>query len=57
MKEKLSKLLDLKSLVTLAIVGVLCQQTIVGNIEAQQFLQIATIVIMFYFTKPNKKVS
>lgn len=49
MKEILSKLLTVKSLVTLALTVVFCSLSITGAISGEQFLTIFTVVISFYF--------
>lgn len=48
MKERLAKLLCVKSLVTLALTGVFCYLNIAG-VVAQEFMTIYTVVIAFYF--------
>lgn len=55
MKEKISKLIDLKSIVTMIMTGGLLYGFIANKIEAQDFLQLATMVFMFYFTKKENK--
>lgn len=54
-KEKIAKLIDLKSIVTLLITGALIYGFINKMIEADQFITLATMVFMFYFTKKNKE--
>lgn len=49
MKEKVIKLLDVKSLVTLVLTAVFAIQTVRGNVSAEQFQTIFTTVIAFYF--------
>ena len=49
MKERLSKLLTVKSLVTLALTAIFCVLAIRGTISGSEFLTIFTIVIGFYF--------
>ena len=51
MKEKLAKLMDLKSIVTLMIIFTLCYMTIVGKSEMKDFLLIATMIVTYYFTR------
>lgn len=48
MKEKIAKLIDVKSIVTIALTIVFCILTVKGFIP-QEFLTIYTIVIGFYF--------
>ena len=56
MKEILSKLLTVKSLVTLALTAVFCALSVTGSITGDQFLTIFTVVIGFYFgTQYEKK--
>jgi hypothetical protein len=55
MKEKFAKLIDVKSIVTLALTGVFCALCIKG-IVPQEFLAIYTMIIGFYFgTQTAKK--
>lgn len=49
LKERLSKLLTVKSLVTLALTIVFCALAIRSTISGQEFLTIFTTVIGFYF--------
>lgn len=53
MKEKIAKLIDLKSIVTLALAITLIYGFIVGKIEAKDFLVYVTMVFTFYFAKKD----
>lgn len=56
MKDKLAKLIDVKSIVTLALTGVFSFLSITGVISGSEFLTIFTIIIGFYFgTQVSKK--
>ena len=58
MKERLNKLLTVKSLVTLVLTGVFAYLTISGGVSADQFLTVFTVIIAFYFgTQAEKKAS
>ena len=58
MKEKFSKLLSVKSIVTLVLTGVFSYLTVTGNVTADQFLTVFTVIIAFYFgTQAQKKAS
>lgn len=57
MKERLSKLLTVKSLVTLVLTLVFAYLSIIGKIVGQEFLTIFTIVIGFYFGTQYEKKS
>jgi hypothetical protein len=57
MKEKLAKLIDVKSIVTILLCVVFCYLSIAGYILAEQFMTVFTVVIAFYFgTQVQKKV-
>lgn len=49
MKERLSKLLSIKSLVTMASTLVFAILSVCGRIGAQEFLTVYTVIIGFYF--------
>lgn len=58
MKDRLSKLLTVKSLVTLALTVVFCVLALTGKLTGRDFLTIFTTVIAFYFgTQAEKKNS
>lgn len=55
-KNKLAKLIDVKSIISLALTLVFCYLAIVGIITAELFIPIFTTVIAFYFgTQYQKK--
>lgn len=49
MKERLNKLLTIKSIVTMLLTVVFCYLSIVGQITAELFMTIFVVVIGFYF--------
>ena len=49
MKEKLAKLVNVKSIVTLIICGVFAYLSVIGQILPDQFLTVFTVIISFYF--------
>ncbi|MBR2365900.1 MAG: hypothetical protein IKC50_02930 [Oscillospiraceae bacterium] len=56
MKERLNKLLTVKSIVTLMVTAVFAYLAVVGRISGQEFLTIFTVIIGFYFgTQAEKK--
>lgn len=57
MKNKLAKLIDVKSIVTLTITAVFAVQKLKGNVSSDQFLTIFTTVIAFYFGTQYQKNS
>lgn len=58
MKDKLAKLVSVKSVVTLVLCAVFAYLSIIGQVQAEQFLTIFTVIISFYFgTQSAKKES
>ena len=55
MKKRLSKLIDVKSIITITLTIVFAYLSVVGKVRAEQFLTIFTIVIGFYFGTQSKK--
>lgn len=55
MKERLEKLLTVKSLVTVILTVVFAYLAIVDRISGQEFITIFTIVIGFYFGTQHEK--
>ncbi len=56
-KDRIAKLIDVKSLMTLALTSGFIALTSVGEITGEQFLTIYTVIIGFYFgTQYNKKM-
>lgn len=55
MKEKFAKLIDVKSLMTLALTGGFIGLTCTGEISGEQFLTIFTMVVGFYFGTQSEK--
>ena len=49
MKERLLKLLSIKSIVTLLLTCVFCYLSITGSITAEVFMTVFVVVIGFYF--------
>lgn len=56
MLDRIAKLIDVKSISTLTMVGVFAFLSVVGEITPEQFMTIFTTVIAFYFgTQTGKK--
>ena len=56
MTERLSKLLTVKSIVTIALTIVFCILSATGVVSGEQFLTVFTVVTSFYFgTQAEKK--
>lgn len=57
MKQKLAKLINVKSIVTLMLTIVFCILAVKQSVSAEQFLTIFTTVIAFYFGTQYEKHS
>ena len=55
MKERLSKLLTIKSIVTILLTILFCILAVKGTIKADEVMTIFTVVIAFYFGTQAKK--
>lgn len=53
-KERIAKLIDLKSIITVLITICLIYGFIVDKVNAEQFMTIATMIFTFYFAKKDK---
>ena len=49
MKRKITKLIDVKSIVTLLLTLVFCILSLTHYIDDEQFISIFTVIIAFYF--------
>ncbi|MDD6159605.1 MAG: hypothetical protein PUB51_00540 [Oscillospiraceae bacterium] len=54
MRERVSRLLTVKSIVTLALTGVFAHLTVTGKLD-QSFLTVYTVIISFYFGTQAEK--
>lgn len=55
MKEKLVKLIDVKSIMTLLLTLVFCILALCGVISGQEFITIFTVIVGFYFGTQSQK--
>lgn len=55
MQRKLSKLIDVKSIVTLSFTLVFCVMAIMNKISGEEFTRLFTIIISFYFGTQHQK--
>lgn len=55
MREKLAKLIDVKSLMTLALTAGFIGLTCTGEVSGQEYLSIFTMIIGFYFGTQAEK--
>ena len=54
LKEKLVKLLNVKTVIAIILTGIFGYMSIIGQITAEVFMPIFTMVIAFYFSDDNK---
>lgn len=54
-KERIAKLVDVKSIVTIILTGVFGYLSVSGKIASEQFLTIYTVVVGFYFGTQYQK--
>lgn len=57
MKERLQKLLSVKSIVTIVLTAVFCYLSVIGTISAELFMTVYTVIIAFYFGVQATKVA
>ena len=57
MKERLQKLLTVKSIVTIILTVVFAYLSVVGFVAVDQFLTVFTVIIAFYFGTQAERVS
>lgn len=55
MKEKIAKLIDVKSIITILMSLLVCYLAIVGTIAGDQVVTIYTVIIGFYFGTQSQK--
>lgn len=53
--QKIAKLINVKSIVTLTLTGVFAYLSVIGKISAEQFLTIFTVITSFYFGVQSTK--
>lgn len=55
MKDRIAKLLTVKSIVTITLTGVFSFLSITNHITSEQFVTIFTVIISFYFGTQSVK--
>jgi hypothetical protein len=55
MKERLSKLLSIKSIVTVLLTLVFCYLSVIKVIAPELFMTVFTVIISFYFGTQHEK--
>lgn len=54
-RDRIAKMIDVKSVVTLILAAVFAVQTVRGKVSGEQFLTVFTVVISFYFGTQYQK--
>ena len=57
MSERLTKLLSVKSIMTLVLTAVFAYLSIVGEISSEQFQTVFVVIVGFYFGTQNERKS
>lgn len=55
MKERLFRLLTVKSIVTILLTAVFAALALLGRIETEQFMTVFTVIIAFYFGTQSER--
>lgn len=56
MKEKIAKLIDVKTIITFALIGAVIGLTAAGKLDAEKVFSLATMAVSFFFAvKLNQK--
>lgn len=55
MKERIAKLIDLKSIVTIIMVVALVIGFFLDRVNTEQFVPLVTMILTFYFAKKDKE--
>jgi hypothetical protein len=53
MKEKITSLINVKSIVTLVLTGVFSYLSIIGKMTAEQFMTVFAMIITYFFAKKD----
>lgn len=56
-KERIAKLIDVKSITTIAMLGVFCYMNVAGKSVSDGFNNIFTVIIAFYFGTQSQKIN
>ena len=57
MWERLARLIDVKSIVTIILTAVFSVLAITSRVQADQFLTVFTVIIAFYFGTQAQKIA
>ena len=51
MRKALCALIDVKSIVTIALIGVFCFLAVAGKVDESNYMMVVSAVITYFFTK------
>lgn len=57
MVQRLTRLIDVKSIVTITLTLVFAYLAVVGKVQVDQFLTVFTVIIAFYFGTQSQKAA
>lgn len=57
MMDRLAKLIDVKSIVTIILTAVFSLLAVTGRVQSDQFLTVFTVIIAFYFGTQAQKIA
>lgn len=57
MIQRLTRLIDVKSIVTIALTAVFAYLSATGKVDTNQFLTVFTVIIAFYFGTQSQKAA
>ena len=57
MLQRLAKLIDVKSIVTISLTWVFAYLAAAGKVQVDQFLTVLTVIIAFYFGTQSQKAA
>lgn len=57
MLDRLAKLIDVKSIVTIILTVVFSLLAVTGKVQSDQFLTVFTVIIAFYFGTQAQKIA
>ena len=57
MMQRLTRLVDVKSIVTIALTAVFAYLSATGKVDTNQFLTVFTVIIAFYFGTQSQKAA
>jgi len=54
-KDKLARLIDVKTVVTFTVIGVFSYLAVIGKIEPKDFMGVVLMIVTFFFAKQSSK--